>query len=564
MGEPRAEQVMQNFETDVFRALVEQSIAGIYVIQDNRLKYANPTLCDMFGYPAEDLYRLSVADLVHPEDRETVRRALGARLGGHSPSIRYSFRGVRRDGAVIRVEVHGVVTDFQGRPAVSGLLIDVTARHTMQVELEKSESRFRHITSALPGIIYRFHMTADGAMSFPFISPQVEDMYGVTPEDVYRDPDCMFRLIVQEDLPLIQQSIEQSFRDTTPWTCDWRIDRGHGVRHLRGQSIPERLPDGSMQWDGVITDVTELMQTRDALRAKHDFTEAIIGSLPGIFYLLDGAGRVEMDNAALVAALGYTPQELRRMTIDRLIAPKDVGRLRQAIAQVHEDGLAQVEADLRHKDGTTIPFLLTGRRLDTDEGPKLVGVGLDLTERKRLENKLRHLAATDPLTGLMNRRAFMEAAHAAFTLAARTGRPVSVVMIDADHFKRINDTYGHDAGDQVLRAFADLVRMGLRASDIAGRLGGEEFCLILPDTEGAATARAVERLLARVRAATVPAVQGKVSFSVSVGWQSCRPGDAAGALRTCLREADEALYMAKAAGRDQAVAASAPMDMPTA
>lgn len=159
---------------------------------------------------------------------------------------------------------------------------------------------------------------------------------------------------------------------------------------------------------------------------------------------------------------------------------------------------------------------------------------------------LRALADHDPLTGLLNRRGFSERLAAAVASATRRQAPLSVVTVDADHFKRVNDDFGHDVGDQVLQAIAGVLSDRLRTSDFVARLGGEEFIVVLPDTAADGAARAAAALVQAVRAADMPAV-GHVT--VSCGVAEVRVGDES--VDAALRRADEALYLAKQGGRNR-------------
>ena len=158
------------------------------------------------------------------------------------------------------------------------------------------------------------------------------------------------------------------------------------------------------------------------------------------------------------------------------------------------------------------------------------------------------LARTDELTGLRNRRAFYEAGDAALEWARRYEHALTLVMLDIDHFKRINDTLGHAAGDAALRGLAEALRYGARASDIAGRLGGEEFAVLLPETAVEEAAGYAERLRKAVAATAVVHQREEIRFTCSFGVAQMRASDDLDAL---IARADAALYRAKGEGRDR-------------
>ncbi|WP_052507615.1 GGDEF domain-containing response regulator [Desulfonatronovibrio magnus] len=181
----------------------------------------------------------------------------------------------------------------------------------------------------------------------------------------------------------------------------------------------------------------------------------------------------------------------------------------------------------------------------------IVGSSQDITERKKAEKMLRYLATTDELTGLWNRRYFSQALIKAIEGARRHDRTFSLLMLDIDHFKRINDSFGHAAGDEVLRHFGQIVTDELRIIDTTGRFGGEEFAVILPDTDLQGAEITAERI--RKRVAGSPAVCGdvEVAFNVSIGvalWEKeMRSMD------ELIKKADDALYEAKRMGRNRTV-----------
>lgn len=216
------------------------------------------------------------------------------------------------------------------------------------------------------------------------------------------------------------------------------------------------------------------------------------------------------------------------------------------------DGVAEEPAiQLRAGSGRVFWGQLSGRALDFEgEACLLVGIH-DVTPQKELEDRLRELATHDPLTGLCNRRHFMEAAAREVERVARTKTPLSLCMLDADYFKRINDAHGHAAGDRVLIALAGAIAGALRKVDVLARVGGEEFEIVLLDTDAEGAANVAERIHRAVHELVITTDSGaEIRPRLSIGITALRPGDELDAL---LRRADDALYRAKQTGRDRTV-----------
>lgn len=168
----------------------------------------------------------------------------------------------------------------------------------------------------------------------------------------------------------------------------------------------------------------------------------------------------------------------------------------------------------------------------------------------RIEEEMRELASHDSLTGLLSRHAFFENAHNYVSLAKRDKSSFSVAIVDLDYFKSINDQYGHPAGDAVLKLFADVVNSVSRRSDIIGRLGGEEFALILPSTNAGEAYEFAGRLHNAIGKAVLKYKDDIIQYTASVGLAS-HESDSEDSIDTLLARADQALYQAKAAGRNR-------------
>jgi diguanylate cyclase (GGDEF)-like protein len=169
-------------------------------------------------------------------------------------------------------------------------------------------------------------------------------------------------------------------------------------------------------------------------------------------------------------------------------------------------------------------------------------------QKANLLTEVSRLAETDELTGLYNRRRFFELAEKAFALAGRAQHPLAALIVDLDHFKAFNDTYGHVVGDQVLRETARRMQGALRETDIIGRYGGEEFSILLPDTSTKSAVYVAERLISQVSEVSMDTDAGKLTINISVGVTGM--GKETPTLNSLIVRADQAMYQAKRAGRN--------------
>lgn len=269
---------------------------------------------------------------------------------------------------------------------------------------------------------------------------------------------------------------------------------------------------------------------------------------PVYLHGLDAAGeptRFLAVNDATCTLLGYTREELRGLTPRAIDAAPAPGQLRRMMAELTREGTVHYESVRRRRDGELIPVEISSSLTEVDGELVVLSISRDIRERQREVRRLQELTLRDELTGLLNRRGLdvMLPEHA--KRAKRSGRPVIVVYGDIDNFKALNDTYGHERGDEVLIAVAEALRAAFRETDLIARLGGDEFCVIA-ETDDIDPARLGERLDATVRAAgeRLGMDVGLSHGEVTTGWRGLE------APRVVLADADARMYAAKHARDD--------------
>lgn len=310
-------------------------------------------------------------------------------------------------------------------------------------------------------------------------------------------------------------------------------------------------PDGQSVTIGTIRDLTRQKAELAELESSKMELKSIFDQLPDVFYRTNMQGIITMISPSCFDVLGYKQHEmLGHPMVDFYNTPDE----RQKIVQAITEGggkATKVEAGLRHKHGNIV-WISTNAfiRFDANRQPISVdGVARDITERKKMEDQLTALTRTDSLTEVYSRNYFLDKSQEIIELMHRYQRPASMMMMDLDHFKKINDSYGHHTGDLVLIAFTLACQQEIRESDILGRLGGEEFGLMLPETSLHSAKALAERILQATAAIAIPYDDTFINITVSIGIVELKAGNKT--LHSLMRSADIAMYQAKERGRNQ-------------
>lgn len=255
-------------------------------------------------------------------------------------------------------------------------------------------------------------------------------------------------------------------------------------------------------------------------------------------------------NARMCEIFGYSSEEFRPLAVQSLFFSDDdfAAFCKTSRGTMLRGQRYAVEREMRCKNGQRIWLRITGQSVHAGEPSKgIIWIAEDISAQKHTESELRRLATSDGLTNLANRRSFIDHLEKEIARVRRFKTRASLLMVDIDHFKNINDTHGHAVGDTVLKHFAALCLQKMRSIDVVGRLGGEEFALLLPETDAASALLFAQRFVEFVAAEPLAELGGR-GFTVSVGVTQIRGEDVLP--DEVLARADRALYDAKAGGRN--------------
>lgn len=303
--------------------------------------------------------------------------------------------------------------------------------------------------------------------------------------------------------------------------------------------------------EGSLQDVTERITAEQQAARSGRRDAAVLRTVAEGIVGVDAEGNLSFANPAARQLLGWVGQSVtgrsaamlydNRLPTENFLSALTDGRSRTG---VQSEFYRQGEGFFPVRWSVTV----LPDEFDVEKNG-LVVVFSDISAMKRHEAMLARLATTDELTGLPNRRDFMVRLDEEFARTGRYATPASILMLDIDHFKQVNDTHGHAVGDLLLQSFAELLREKLRRPDIVGRLGGEEFAILLPNTPCRGAYEIAERLRLAIAAMRVPSVGGEIYCTVSIG--VCDLQHEASSASEALNRADRALYRAKSSGRNR-------------
>lgn len=541
---------------DIDRFAFEQAPDPVFRISaDGRIRDANEVAWRWLGYARDELLGQSIWQ-ISLDWTEASWPGIWRTLTAHPLGLAESELQ-RQDGQRFMVDFS--VRLYEGAAGTEALLFG-------RVRLPRSDAvqelaRLRELLDVAESLAQIGHWRYAVASGRPHWSDQVFAIFRRDPALGEPSFDEHARYVTEADWPRLREAVEHCAERGVPYALTLGIRRDDGTTgtaRVYGSALTGSTSSFG-ELVGFVLDISEQQATEQhLLDAQRRLEVALDASGIGIYQVNLLTNEAIVD-ARYLGMLGYSPDEVS-MTVDwwrERLHPSDAGAMYEAVEQAQAGTRDQFRGEyrMRHRDGHWIWIEDFGRICERDKAGQArltVGVHIDISERKRIERRLSFRANHDRLTHLPNRYSFWCTLKRIHAQALRSQRAYCIAMLDLDLFKAVNDTYGHLAGDRVLQAFAALLRESVREADWVARWGGEEFIVLMPDTDRAQACQSMERLRACVAASPLPAGDQTLRITLSIGVAEHGPADQTA--DSVITRADNGLYQAKRLGRDRVCA----------
>jgi diguanylate cyclase (GGDEF)-like protein/PAS domain S-box-containing protein len=518
---------------------------------DGVYRACNPRFERLFGVSEGEIVGKTDADFASREQAESYRETDRTAMQKGGPClleewVTYADDGHRELLETLKTPMH----DSQGNLiGVLGIARDITARKGAEQALQQSLADYSDLVQRISVGVYKFRTRLDGDLQFDYVSPRWCQLMDIDEMEVMRDPQAVLARIHPEDLNRYIRLIDDTRSSMNPLTWEGRTQTKNG--RLRWQHVecqPTRLDNGEILWSGIQYDVTDRRVAEDALR----FNASVFDNSQEAILITDANNRITDVNPAFTHITGYRREEVLGKNPKLLSSGRqnrDFYATMWQSMQVNKSWRGEIWN--RRKSGDIYAELLSITAICDSDGKvqRHVGVFSDISYIKKHEAELRHVANFDALTGIPNRRLLSDRLQQDIVHAQRNNKILAICYIDIDGFKQVNDSFGHETGDQLLVSITRRLQEVLRSGDTLARLGGDEFVVLFNDL---AHEHESLQLLNRVldtlaRPATIGHHDIKVSASLGVTFYPADMEDG----DTLLRHADQSMYLAKQTGKNR-------------
>ncbi|RJF95951.1 EAL and GGDEF domain-containing protein [Noviherbaspirillum saxi] len=542
----------------IYRTTFDNAAVGIaHVTLGGRWLRINQFFCEMLGYSPEELQAKTFQEITHPDDLDADLKCHKDVLSGKIASYSMEKRYISKSGGVIWAHLSvSLVRDEAGHPKFFiSVVKNIDRRVRANAEVEQSRARLKAVLDSLSEGVVVFSddgklLEANRAALQLFGYKKLDEIHSRAPE---LDELFDVRTFEGRKVPLRHWPVSRLLRGESVSGIELTVHRrdmnktwiacfsGSVVNNSR-QTAPLAVL--------TVQDITKRRMAETALRVSEERLRLAFDNIPDMVVIYDMELRIQYANLAAMESMGKSAAELiGRRDVD--IAPQSVILLWRPLLHAALESVAIQSDDFDYPSSSGLRNLaVTCVPITESSGVvrEILAICHDYTERRQAEEQVRQAALHDPLTGLPNRALMFEYARHIFAAANRHDQQVSVIFIDLDRFKPINDIHGHEVGDAVLRQIAKRLRQTIRGEDIVFRLGGDEFLALVPHANDANAGDKVARHLMDAINRSYQVGSLDLSLTCSIGI-SIYPRDGT-EVDALVSHADAAMYLAKQMGRN--------------
>ena len=523
-----------------YRTILENIEDGYYEVDlEGNFTFFNDSMSRIAGRPKEELLGMNNRQYTDQKNSKKLFQTFNVVYRTGEPLNELDWEIIRADGSIRCLEASvSLRKDASGKPiGFRGIVRDVTERKRAEELLRQSEEKYRTIIEN----IQDGYFENDLAGNMTFVNDVICKNLSYTKQELtginYR------QLMDKEDARKLYERYSELYRTgqpIKPFDIEYIRKDGTKVNAEISVSLIRDTEGKPVGFRGISRDTTERKRAEEALRQSEERFRQLAENIREVFYVLE-QGCIRYVSPAYMEIWGRTPQRVYEDPQSFLdtIHPEDKENVRVSLMNKGGGEVEQVYRIVR-PDGSVRWIKDRSFPIYDDSGEMLrvVGIAADITDLKLGEEKLKYLSLHDPLTGLYNRIYFEEEMN---RIEKGRHETVGIISCDVDGLKLVNDTLGHDQGDNLLVTAAGVIRECFREGDLVARIGGDEFCILLPDT----TEPAVEKACQRIQEAVISynATGPEIPLSISVG--SAVSKDANRSPRDLFKEADNSMYRKK-------------------
>ncbi|MDD5171087.1 MAG: EAL domain-containing protein, partial [Syntrophales bacterium] len=511
-------------------------------------KFFGATKEKLIGKTVFDISPPELAKIYHAKDNELLESGVAQE---YESQVKNTL-GVTRDVIFNKA----VFTDSKGTVnGLIGAILDITERRWAEEKLKESENKYRLLADNVDDVIFVLDMN----MNYTYISPSVKILRGYEPEE-------LMKLSARETLTPASWDLAAR---TLAEVMELEKSEPKERSTARTLQLEMKRKDGTTVWTevkfsiirdenqqpvniiGLTRDITERKQAEEILQKSEERYRILVEYASDMIFRTDESGHFTFINSVMTHVTGYTEDEIIGKHYKMLVRPDKFKEVMKLFARQYENRVQNTyqEFPIITKDGQEI-WIGENTQLLVEDGrvSGFQAVARDITERRRMEGEIQFLATHDSLTGLPNRLMFSQILNQAIHSAKRHQRQFAVLFLDLDRFKIINDTMGHEAGDLLLKEIAARLKQTLRAVDVVGRLGGDEFIILIEEVkELSQVVILADKILAAIlRPITLMGKECRITASIGI---CMYPKDAEDE-QSLMKNADIAMYLGKEEGKN--------------